>query len=115
MKTNLSESRRIITALLLMLVALTLLLPGSVSAQTNETEPAGTTLPEAAGVTARLITDGLITDGAPLTVGDPALLTLEVTHPAGHQVFVPKIEGQWGEFEIQEQSIQEDRVERRRQ
>ncbi len=99
MTKSIREFRCTITALLLTLIACALLLPASVSAQTNETDPTGAALPEATGVTARLMTDG-----APLTVGDPALLTIEVTHPAGHQVFIPKMDGQWGEFEIQEQS-----------
>ncbi len=56
-------------------------------------------MPVANNVTARLIADE-----APLTVGDPAELTLEVTHPAGYQVFVPEMIGPWGEFEIRSQS-----------
>lgn len=56
-------------------------------------------LPMADNVEARLITEGV-----DLTVGDPALLTLEVTHPAGYQVFVPELNGPWGEFEVLEQS-----------
>jgi len=39
-----------------------------------------------------------------LTVGDPVQLTLEVNHPAGYQVIVPQLEGNWGPFEVQGQS-----------
>jgi len=39
-----------------------------------------------------------------LTVGDPVQLTLEVNHPAGYQVIVPHLEGNWGPFEVQGQS-----------
>lgn len=39
-----------------------------------------------------------------LTVGDPVELTLEVSHPAGYQVIIPKLEGSWGPFEVQDQS-----------
>jgi hypothetical protein len=84
--------RHFVPALLLTLMALVLLLPVSVSAQDTE-------LPTATDVTVRLTTDD-----AALTVGDPAELMLEVTHPAGYQVFVPEMAGTWGEFEIQSQS-----------
>jgi hypothetical protein len=39
-----------------------------------------------------------------LTVGDPVELTLEVNHPAGYQVIIPQLEGNWGPFEVQGQS-----------
>jgi len=39
-----------------------------------------------------------------LTVGDPVELTLEVKHPAGYQVIIPQLEGNWGPFEVQGQS-----------
>jgi hypothetical protein len=39
-----------------------------------------------------------------LTVGDPVQLTLAVTHPAGSQVIVPKLDQQWGQFEVQNQA-----------
>ncbi|HXV42660.1 MAG TPA: hypothetical protein VEC96_06325 [Anaerolineae bacterium] len=39
-----------------------------------------------------------------LTVGDPVQLTLAVTHPAGSQVIIPKLDQQWGQFEVQSQS-----------
>ena len=39
-----------------------------------------------------------------LTVGDPVELTLKVHHPAGYQVIIPQLEGNWGPFEVQGQS-----------
>jgi len=39
-----------------------------------------------------------------MTVGDPVELTLEVKHPAGYQVIIPQLEGNWGPFEVQGQS-----------
>lgn len=39
-----------------------------------------------------------------LTVGDPVALTLEVKHPAGYQVIIPKLEQTWGDFEVRSQS-----------
>jgi len=39
-----------------------------------------------------------------LTVGDPVKLTLEVKHPAGYQVIIPKLEQTWGDFEVRSQS-----------
>lgn len=39
-----------------------------------------------------------------LTVGDPVELTLEVTHPAGYQVIIPRLNQSWGNFEILDQS-----------
>jgi hypothetical protein len=39
-----------------------------------------------------------------LTVGDPVALTLEVHHPAGYQVIIPKLEQAWGPFEVRSQS-----------
>ncbi len=39
-----------------------------------------------------------------LTVGDPVQLTLAVTHPAGSQVIFPKLDQQWGQFEVQNQA-----------
>jgi len=84
--------RNHVAALFLALMVLVLLLPISVSAQEPE-------LPTATDVTARLLIDD-----AALTVGDPAELVLEVTHPAGYQVFVPELLGTWGDYEIQSQS-----------
>ena len=43
-------------------------------------------------------------DREELTVGDPVQLTLEVTHPAGYQVILPKLEQAWGPFEVRGQS-----------
>ena len=39
-----------------------------------------------------------------LAVGDPVELTLEVTHPAGYQVIIPKLDQSWGPFEVRGQS-----------
>jgi hypothetical protein len=39
-----------------------------------------------------------------LTVGDPVQLTLAVTRPAGSQVIIPKLDQQWGQFEVQSQA-----------
>ncbi len=41
---------------------------------------------------------------AELTVGDPVELNLKVKHPAGYQVIIPQLEGNWGPFEVQGQS-----------
>lgn len=46
----------------------------------------------------------LTPDTAELTVGDPVQLTLEVTHPVGYQVILPKLEQAWGPFEVRGQS-----------
>jgi hypothetical protein len=46
----------------------------------------------------------LTADRQELTVGDPALLTLEVRHPAGYQVIIPKLEQVWGDIEVRNQS-----------
>lgn len=43
-------------------------------------------------------------DRASLTVGDLVTLTLEVTHPAGHVVAVPRLGPEWGSFEVVSQS-----------
>lgn len=56
-------------------------------------------LPQAAGVSARLTTGA-----QELTVGDPAVLLLEVTHPADQRVIVPELDAQWGDFEVRSQS-----------
>jgi hypothetical protein len=39
-----------------------------------------------------------------LAVGDPVELTLEVNHPAGYQVIIPKLDQNWGNFEVRSQS-----------
>jgi len=54
----------------------------------------------AGGVRATLTASG----SSELTVGDPVQLTLKVTHPAGQQVIIPRLEQSWGSFEVQEQS-----------
>jgi len=46
----------------------------------------------------------LTPDREELTVGDLVQLTLEVTHPAGYQVILPKLEQAWGPFEVRSQS-----------
>jgi hypothetical protein len=46
----------------------------------------------------------LTPDRQELAVGDPVQLTLEVTHPAGYQVILPKLEQAWGPFEVRSQS-----------
>lgn len=46
----------------------------------------------------------LTPDREELTVGDRVRLTLEVTHPAGYQVIVPKLDQNWGSFEVWGQS-----------
>ena len=46
----------------------------------------------------------LTPDRNELTVGDPVHLALEVTHPAGYQVIIPKLEQAWGDFEVRSQS-----------
>jgi hypothetical protein len=46
----------------------------------------------------------LTPDRGELAVGDPVQLTLEVHHPAGYQVIIPKLEPLWGEFEVRGQS-----------
>jgi hypothetical protein len=46
----------------------------------------------------------LTADREELTVGDPVQLSLEVTHPAGSQVILPKLEQAWGPFEVRGQS-----------
>jgi hypothetical protein len=38
------------------------------------------------------------------TVGDPVLLTLAVTHPAGYQVIFPELPPEWGDFTVSAQS-----------
>jgi uncharacterized membrane protein (DUF2068 family) len=51
-----------------------------------------------------LVQVALTADREELTVGDPVQLSLEVTHPAGYQVIIPKLEHMWGEFEVLSQS-----------
>jgi hypothetical protein len=47
---------------------------------------------------------GLTADRAELSVGDPVLLTLAVTHPAGYKIIVPQLPPAWGPFEVRSQS-----------
>jgi hypothetical protein len=62
----------------------------------------------AASAVPALAADGvkatLTPDREELAVGDPVQLTLEVTHPAGYQVILPKLEQAWGPFEVRGQS-----------
>jgi hypothetical protein len=46
----------------------------------------------------------LSADLGEFTVGDPVPMTLAVTHPAGHQVILPQLEANWGDFTIHSQS-----------
>ncbi len=39
-----------------------------------------------------------------LTVGDPAELIIEVTHPSEFSVIIPRLPAQWGAFEVRSQS-----------
>lgn len=50
------------------------------------------------------VTATLSTEMDELTVGDPVMLKLSVTHPSGYQVLMPKLDANWGEFLIQSQS-----------
>lgn len=43
-----------------------------------------------------------------LTIGDPLLLTLSVTHPPGDIVIVPRLPETWGDFEVRSQSQTEE-------
>ena len=46
----------------------------------------------------------LVVENQGLTVGDPILMTLEITHPAGYVVIAPELDSAWGDFLIQSQS-----------
>lgn len=46
--------------------------------------------------------------GQPLTVGDRIILRLEVNHPAGSRVELPKLDKQWEKFEVLDQSLPQD-------
>ena len=46
----------------------------------------------------------LTPDRGELAVGDPVQLILEVKHPAGYQVIIPKLGPVWGDFEVRSQS-----------
>ena len=51
-----------------------------------------------------LVSISLTVEPDSLTVGDIVVLTLEVTHPADHVVVVPRLDREWGLFEIVSQS-----------
>ena len=97
-----NRPRLVALALLLALMTLTAMATPAF-AQNEEAVTQGAeaqeVLPTATDVTARLITENV-----ELTVGDPAKLTLEVTHPAGYQIFVPELGDAWGELEVLGQS-----------
>jgi len=42
-----------------------------------------------------------------LTVGDPVILTISVTHPEGSVVLFPELDGNWGDFIVRSQSAPE--------
>ncbi len=69
--------------------ALAAMLPGALAAQ--EGSPAG-------------VRASLSADRDALTVGDLVTMTLQVTHPAGHVVVVPRLGPEWGPFEIASQT-----------
>ena len=46
----------------------------------------------------------LVADSSELTVGDPATISLIVSHPEDFTVFIPRLERGWGPFEIQAQT-----------
>ncbi len=46
----------------------------------------------------------LVADRSELTVGDPIGLTLEVTHPEDHVVVVPRLDPDWGVFQVRRQT-----------
>ena len=46
----------------------------------------------------------LVPDSTQLTVGDPVTLSLIISHPADYSVAVPRLEREWGPFEVQAQT-----------
>ena len=46
----------------------------------------------------------LVADPTELTVGDPVTISLIVSHPAESTVVIPRLERDWGSFEVQEQT-----------
>ncbi len=46
----------------------------------------------------------LVADRSELTVGDPIGLTLEVVHPEDHVVVVPRLDTDWGVFQVRRQT-----------
>lgn len=46
----------------------------------------------------------ITTDAQNVTVGDPVMLTVSVTHPEGSVVLFPELEANWGDFIVRSQS-----------
>ncbi len=46
----------------------------------------------------------ITTDAQNVTVGDPVMLTVSVTHPEGSMVLFPELEANWGDFIVRSQS-----------
>lgn len=46
----------------------------------------------------------ITTDAQNVTVGDPVILTVSVTHPEGSVVLFPELEANWGDFIVRSQS-----------
>ena len=88
-KTGRRLHRVALVAVLLALALLPALTPHRVQAQ------AEADIPMADDVTTRVVTGP-----ETLTVGDIGTLTVEVTHPAGLQVFIPQTDDIWGDFEV---------------
>ena len=74
--------------------------PGAARAQTNDSGENGVTQPAAPDpdVSARLIAEA-----TSLTVGDPAVVLLEVRHPAGTQILPPDLGVDWDGLEVRVQ------------
>ncbi|HUM71602.1 MAG TPA: hypothetical protein PLK31_22470, partial [Chloroflexota bacterium] len=49
----------------------------------------------------------ITTDAQNITVGDPVILTVSVTHPEGSVVLFPELEPNWGDFIVRSQSAPE--------
>lgn len=49
----------------------------------------------------------ITTDAQNITVGDPVVLTVSVTHPAGSVVLFPELEANWGDLIVRSQSAPE--------
>ena len=88
-KTGRRLHRVALVAVLLALALLPALTPHRAQAQ------AEADIPMADDVTTRVVTGP-----ETLTVGDIGTLTVEVTHPAGLQVFIPQTDDIWGDFEV---------------
>ena len=87
--------RQLALSLLLIAVLFVIALPANAAGGVQA--PDGVQSPNGVQVT-------LTADRNELTVGDPVVLALEVTHPAGYQVIIPKLEQVWGDFEVRSQS-----------